>query len=292
MTNHPKKPAPFPSRDEILRFIRESPGRVGKREIARAFRLNADQKVELRQVLKDLEGEGGVERHRRNYADPGRLPEVGVLVVTGTDEDGDLLAEPVAWAAEGPPPVIRVVEDRALKPALGRGDKLLARLSRLEAGIYTARIIRRLEHAPARIVGILREGDGRIWVHSVDKRDKKDFLIENRDRKGAQPGEVVLAEAFPTHRLGPRRARVVERLGSYGGPKSASMLAVVEHGIPDAFSPAALVDAAAAGPASMAEREDLRAVPLVTIDGADARDYDDAVSAAPDDDPKNPGGWQ
>ncbi len=292
MTNHHKKRAPFPSREEILRFIRENPSRVGKREIARAFRLDAAQKADLRQILKELESEGGIERHRRRYADPGRLPEVGVLVIAGPDADGDLRAEPVAWNAAGPPPAIRIAGERLIKPALGRGDKILARLTRTDGGDYTARIIRRLEHAPARIVGVLREGDGRIWVHSVDKRDKKDFLIENRDRKGAEPGEVVLAEAFPTHRLGPRRARVVERLGSYGGPKSASMLAVAEHGIPDAFSPAALAEAQAAGPAPLAGGEDLRQVPLITIDGADARDFDDAVWAAPDIDPKNPGGWQ
>jgi ribonuclease R len=288
---HPKIPVPLPSREDILRLVQTSTGRVGKREIARAFHLDSRQKAEVRQVLKDLEQEGLLERHRRRYVDPGRLPETAVLVVTGTDDDGDLLAEPVAWAAAGAAPSVRVAEDRALKPALGRGDKVLARLSREADGTYAARVIRRLAHAPARIVGILREGDGRRWIHSVDKRDKHDFLVETRDLRGAAPGEVVAAEAFPTHRLGPRQARVVERLGRYGGPKSASALSVAEHGIPVAFAPAALAEAERAGPAPLEGREDLRALPLVTIDGEDARDFDDAVWAAADDDPANPGGW-
>ncbi|MBM3951016.1 MAG: ribonuclease R [Rhodospirillales bacterium] len=291
MAKPPKTPAPFPSREDILRFVRASTGRIGKREIARAFRLDSRQKSELRQVLKDLEGEGQLERHRRRYVDPGRLPETAVLVVTGTDADGELMAEPVAWAGASAPPRVRVAEDRAMRPALGRGDKVLARLSREADGDYTARVIRRLAHAPARIVGVVRERDGRRWIHSVDRRDKHDFLVESRDLRGAGAGEVVVAEAFPTRRLGPRQARVVERLGPYGGPKSASALAVAELGIPEAFSANALAEAKAAGPAPLDGREDLRDLPLVTIDGADARDFDDAVWAAPDDDPANPGGW-
>ena len=286
-----RQPAPLPSREDILRFIRANPGRVGKREIARAFGLESRQKSELRQILKELESEGTLERHRRRYTDPGRLPETGVLVVTGTDADGDLLAEPVAWAGSGAPPRVQIREDRKMTPALGRGDKVLARLSPEDDGVYAARIIRRLEHAPARMVGIVREGDGRRWIHSVNRRDKQDFLVETRDLRGASAGEVVVAEAFPTHRLGPRQARVVERLGSYGGPKSASALAIAEQGIPEVFPPKALAEAEASGQASLDGREDLRAIQLVTIDGADARDFDDAVWAAPDDDPANPGGW-
>ncbi|OHC83839.1 MAG: ribonuclease R [Rhodospirillales bacterium RIFCSPLOWO2_12_FULL_67_15] len=291
MAKPPKTPAPFPSREDILRFIRASTGRVGPREVARAFGLDSRQKSELRQILKELEREGRLEHHRRRYVDPGRLPETGVLVVTGTDADGELTAEPVAWAGAGEPPRVRIREDRAAKPALGRGDKVLARLAREDEGVYSARIIRRLAHAPARIVGIVREGDGRRWIHSVDRRDKQDFLVETRDLRGSSPGEVVVAEAFPTHRLGPRQARVVERLGRYGGPKSASSLAIAELGIPESFTPAVLAEAEAADPAPLAEREDLRALQLVTIDGADARDFDDAVWAAPDEDPANPGGW-
>ncbi|MBM3733162.1 MAG: ribonuclease R, partial [Acidimicrobiia bacterium] len=209
MAKPPKTPAPFPSREDILRFVRASTGRIGKREIARAFRLDSRQKSELRQVLKDLEGEGQLERHRRRYVDPGRLPETAVLVVTGTDADGELMAETVAWAGASAPPRVRVAEDRAMRPALGRGDKVLARLSREADGDYTARVIRRLAHAPARIVGVVRERDGRRWIHSVDRRDKHDFLVESRDLRGAGAGEVVVAEAFPTRRLGPRQARVV-----------------------------------------------------------------------------------
>ncbi|MEK7244888.1 MAG: ribonuclease R, partial [Pseudomonadota bacterium] len=134
-----KQPAPLPSREDIVRFIRARTGHVGKREIARAFGLDSRQKSELGQILKELEHEGQLERHRRRYTDPGRLPETGVLVVTGTDEDGELVAEPVAWPDAGEPPRVRIHEDRSTKPALGRGDKVLARMAREDDGVYSAR---------------------------------------------------------------------------------------------------------------------------------------------------------
>ena len=86
------------------------------------------------------------------------------------------------------------------------------------------------------------------------------------------------------------RARVIARLGDPSAPKAVSLIAIHEHGIPDEFPDAALAEAEAAQPVPLGAREDLRALPLVTIDPSDARDHDDAVFAAPDDDPANPGG--
>jgi len=87
------KSAPFPSRDEIVSYIRDNPDAAGKREIARAFRLDASQKMQLKKLLKELEADGVLERRRgRRYAEPGALPPVTVLEITGTDTDGEVLA--------------------------------------------------------------------------------------------------------------------------------------------------------------------------------------------------------
>ena len=100
-------------------------------------------------------------------------------------------------------------------------------------------------------------------------------------------GEIVLAEPLPARALGPRPARIIERLGREDDARAISLICVHAHGIPDRFPPEALAEAAAARGVSPAGREDLRDVPLVTIDGEDARDFDDAVFAAPDAD-----GWR
>ena len=78
-----KKSVPFPSREQILEYVNTSEQRVGKREIARAFRLDAEQKLSLKRILKELEAEGAIERGRgRQYHEPGTLPSVAQCAVT------------------------------------------------------------------------------------------------------------------------------------------------------------------------------------------------------------------
>lgn len=287
-----KKPAPFPTREDILKFIQDSPTRVGKREIARAFGLDSAQKMLLKKTLRELEADGALERgRRRRYGEPGVLPEITVVVVTGTDSEGDVLARPASWPAGQVPPLIRMAPERKGQPALGRGDRVLARLSPAGAGAYHGRTIRRLADAPARVLGVFHWVDGRGRIRSTNRRDKADFLVDRSDALDAQSGELVLADVLPGRRLGPRQARIVERLGAMGDIRSISLVSILDHDIPSVFSAAALREAEACGPAPLAGRTDLRRIPLVTIDGADARDFDDAVWAEPDTDPKNPGGW-
>src|SRR5262249_57389149 len=84
------KARPLPSRDEILAFIAEHPGKAGKREIARAFGISGSNKIALKATLQDLAGDGLVERRRKKLKRPADLPSVSVLVVTGRDADGEL----------------------------------------------------------------------------------------------------------------------------------------------------------------------------------------------------------
>jgi len=121
---------------------------------------------------------------------------------------------------------------------------------------------------------------------------KTEFVIETRDVNGARPDEIVIAEVEPARRLGQPKARILERIGRIGEPKAVSIISIAEHHIPFQFSPAAQEQAERAEAAPLGDRTDLRQVPLVTIDGDDARDFDDAVWASPDDNPKNPGGWR
>src|SRR5262249_26392357 len=111
--------AGLPSREEILRFVQESAAPVGKREIARAFNVKGDDRIALRRLIRDIEQSGAVVRgkHRR-LAEPGALPEMAVLVVTGTDRDGEVLAKPLNWPAEQKIPHIVMVADRDTR-ALG-----------------------------------------------------------------------------------------------------------------------------------------------------------------------------
>jgi len=152
------------------------------------------------------------------------------------------------------------------------------------------RTIRRNIESPVRILGVYRagppgreHGGGRIT--STDRRARAEWLVPPGERAGAEEGEIVLAEPLPHHRsLGLRPARVIERLGAMGDARSVSLISIHTHDIPHAFPAAALEEAARVHAASLGDRHDLRDTALVTIDGEDARDFDDAVFAEQDKD--------
>jgi ribonuclease R len=219
-----------------------------------------------------------------------------VLEITGTDEDGELLARPIIWRKSGAPPRIYVAPERHGQPAPGTGDRILARLNATDSGEFEARIMRRLASEPGRVLGVYRKTDEGAWLRSTDRRYRRDYAIEERDAGGARNNELVLAKPLPGRRHGTSRARIIERLGPMGEAGAFSRIALHDHDIPTAFDKAALDEAQQAAPVSLRStgsggRADLRHLPLVTIDGADARDFDDAVWAEADRDPKNPGGF-
>ena len=293
MSDGRKKKAPLPTKQQLLDFIHDSPTPVGKREIARAFRIAGADRIPLKAMLKELERDGRVDRGRgRRVARPGALPAVAALEVTGTDADGEVLARPLQWTEDAAPPRIYLGPDRHGTPAFGPGDRVLARLSRGDDGTYEARPIRRLAGVPQRVLGIYELGPAGGRLRPTDRRVKTEFRIARDDSDGAKSGDLVLAEVLHTHRAGLLQARVVERLGHLDEPRSITLISIHEHDLPTEFTAAALAQADAAAPVGPAGRTDLRDLPLITIDGADARDFDDAVWAAPDPEPRNPGGWR
>lgn len=270
----------LPGREHIRAFVRAAPGRVGKREIARAFGLGPELRAPLRAVLKELAQEGAIAPagHRR-YTPPGRLPDAVVVRVTGTDPEGDAVARPVDWTGEGPPPLVFMRAERPGQPALAPGERVLARLRPIGGGKYEGRTIKRLSDRPGRILGVFRPPNR---LEPTDRRAKAEWRIPPGEDGGAQAGEIVLATPLPGGAYGLKPARVIERLGRMGDARSVSLVAIHAHDIPTEFPDAALAEADAARAVPLGGREDLRGVPLVTIDGEDARDFDDAVYAEPD----------
>ena len=201
------------------------------------------------------------------------------MVITGTDPDGDAVARPADWdAADGAPPVIFMAAEPRGQPALAPGERVLARLKPIGPGRYEGCTARRLADTPARVLGVYRQGR----IVPTDRRAKAEWVVPPGADGGARPGEIVLAAPLPHHRLGLEPARVVERLGAMGDARSVSLIVIHTHDIPQEFPPAALVEAESAQAMPLGQRTDLRDTRLVTIDGEDARDFDDAVFAEPD----------
>lgn len=285
----------IPSKDEILQWISDNPTQTSKRDIARAFGIKGADRIDLKRILRELEADGHLQKRKKTYRDPDKLPPVAVAQVLRPDADGDLFARPLEWQGEGEEPPRILLIQKAGDPALKQDDRILARLSEVkgEDHQYEGRLIRRIGTNPQRVLGVFRKGAEGGRIMPVDKGGAdKEWIVGTADVNGAKDGELVEAQrAGPKGRMGLPRARIVARLGDPTAPKAVSLIAIHQHGIPpDAFPDEVIAEADAAKPAPLGDREDLRHLPLVTIDPADARDHDDAVYAKPDDNPKNPPG--
>ncbi|WP_135079102.1 ribonuclease R [Terasakiella sp. SH-1] len=291
MTDNTRKPVPFPTKAQIVEFINESPGKVGKREIARAFALLGPAKIQLKKILRELEKDGKIGRGgKRRFATPGSMPDVTVLEITGIDTDGELLAKPLSWQGDDEPPKVYVAQSGG-RTAYGLRDRVLCRMHKISAKEYEAQVIRQISEAPSRILGIYQSGGDQGRLIPTDRRAKSEFIIAHENALEAENGELVLCEPLPGRVFGLKPARVVERLGDTNQPKAVSLVCIHAHDIPSEFPSEAVEQAENAKAVPLGKRVDLREIPLVTIDGPDARDFDDAVFAEADMDENNKGGW-
>ena len=265
---------------------------MGRREIARAFGIRGNDREALTELLRSLEAEGAIEGRRARRRAPGTLPPVTVLEVADLDSEGALLARPARWEEAAPPPPIVLDPAPRGVPEPGVGDRVLARLRPAPEGGYLARPMRVLDAGPRRVVGVFRaDGRGGGLIQPAERRARRDVAVAEGETAGAREGELVVGETREG-RMGLPEARVIERLGDADSPGAISLGAVHRHGLPLRFPDEALAEAEAAAAPGPEGRADLRALPLVTIDGADARDFDDAVWAEADPAPDNPGGWR
>ncbi len=287
----PKAPKPepaargaqLPSRDSVKRFLAEAEGAPHFRDVVRAFSVAPEERKALRGIMKSLEAEGHTERAgRKRYTETGRLPENALVEVTGIDRDGEAIARPVVWDAPGRPPVIFMQPELKGAAALAPGAKVLARLKRIGPDKYEGRTIKRVEGQSGSIVGLFHKTPHGGRIEPTDRRQKGEWIVPESETMGAMDSEIVRAEPLPGKPFGLKPARVTERLGNAEDARSVSLIAIAQHGIPMDFSEAAAKEAKKAKPVPLGKRADLREVPLITIDGADARDFDDAVFAAPE----------
>ena len=284
-----------PDVQDILDFIVENPAPVTKRDIASSFGIKGQEPRRwLKETLKQLMGEDKIERTRsKAYKAPEGLPGVGIVEIKDISPDGELIAEPTEFNGKGLTPVVYVISKG--KNELTIGERALVRLKRINKKDYEGRIIHVLGGDKGTIVGVFgadKDGGGRIYP--ADKSVKFAFYVKPEDVNGAKDEHLVVGEIQSSHARfdkNKKTARIIEVLGHEDDPKLISMIAVVTHGIPHIFPTEVIEQAEKGAVPDLGKRQDLRTIPLVTIDGADARDFDDAVFAEPDTDPNNPGGY-
>jgi ribonuclease R len=160
--NPPERRRPaqgLPSESEILAFVASAPGRVGKRDIARAFGIKGNAKFALKHLLKAAEGKGLLSRSGRKVQADGVLPAVSLVEVAEPNEDGDLIAYPVEWNEErfGARPEVFLRSDGAEAPSAG--DRVLVKVEPVQGG-YRGQVLRVDRPTPERVVGVFLQGLG------------------------------------------------------------------------------------------------------------------------------------
>lgn len=298
MTTSGKNPAQTIQRNQIVDFISGQREAVSIRNIM--IGIGTQDRNAIKHIVKELEKTGEIERtHGKTYVLTGRLPRVTVIEITGTDDDGDVIAAPLNWNHDEAPPIIYINPDKRRKTrqtALGKGDRALARLQPIQSNNYNAVIIKRIGVAPRTALGIYRENSEGSVIEPTDRKNRFNFIVAPENINGAKPGDLVLAEVESGRKLGRSSAIITEILNfkrpdSTRGDQPYTKIALHAHDIPYIFSDLAVEQAEMAEEAPLDNRDDLRGIPLVTIDDEDARDFDDAIFAEPDTDTKNSGGW-
>ena len=277
----------LPDQEDILRLLTESPQPLTKREIVRAFGVRGDDRVVLKNLLRKMD-KGGliVKQEGQCYSVPDSLPAVGVVEVYEIDIDGDVFARPTGWneEAQGPPPRIEIMPGHKGHPALKERDRALVSLRKVTDRLYEGKVIRKLDSQKGRILGRVIRSKNHFTLQPTDKKAKYDFDIPQKDLGGAKSGDLAVGEIQPSRGLRRKKVRIVDVIGREDDPKAISLIALHEAGLHETFPEEVLSATKSMTVPPLKGREDLRDIPLVTIDGADARDFDDAVFAEKTDD--------
>lgn len=290
------KAAKLPSANDIVDFLKTLEGKsASKREIAKNFRIKGQEaRVDLKFMLKDMILNGLIENDKvKTFCLPGSKTSVKKEQTTMRDnvklnivsktKDGELLCEPVDQNLKDDYPLI--VLDLNSKATIG--DSITAELHPMNDGEFMAKEIKReKQQDDSSIMGVYRERvDGPAKFMALSKEmSKLDFCVPTLP-KGSQikDGSVCTAKVGKRPQYGPTPVEIIEVI-SNDIKGSEVAIAIRNHGIPHLFPTEVAEFAKKLKPINAAEiegREDLRHIPIVTIDGEDSKDFDDAVWAEP-----------
>ena len=266
-----------PTMEDVLEYLKAQSTPVTKRDVARAFHIKGNDRIHLKKILKDLkeknEIQGGSGGRKIGLLDT--LPERVVVEITGLDSMGDLLARPLEWPTDKPMPQITITTDKLIPPA-GIGDVVQVSVKSIGNKLYEGMTLRRMTAGENHMVGIYENS----CVHSVDRRLSRDFeLVRVPPSIKLQNKDIIVVD-IPMVRDRNPQATFIKKIGNFTEAFAPTLIAIYQHSLPVAFTEAAKKQTQhLTVPQADKEHEDLRSVPFVTIDGADARDFDDAVWA-------------
>ena len=295
LPNKERSNTALPSEELVLDYINSCVSPPSVRDIARALKLPQELRAPLRRMIRQMAENGTIARQEgRRVAAPDQLPEVTVLEITGFDDQGDCMAVAPSNTKDEAPE-IRVLLSKKAGRAPAIGQSILARLAKTGPNHYEARIIRLLDRQQKRMFGVVTKTSKGFRLAPAERGKRDSITIQsspdtskNSGGINWQDGDLVEAELMPSRGYMGKTARVIRTLGPADERGAFSALALAEFNIRHSFPDDVIAEADALKAPNAKGREDLRSLSLVTIDGADARDFDDAVYAETLDN----GGWR
>ena len=264
------------SAEQLLQFMEEEDRPLLLREILRHTGLQKEQRQRAKALFKDLAREGKIVRIRGNrYGLPSKMnlvigrvkchPDGYGFVIPEREEEEDIFISP-----------------RNLREAM-HGDRVVARVESIRKKGREGSVIRILERETQKVVGKFMRGKNYSYLIPEDERILQEIYIPEGETRRARPNQIVVAEItrYPTERARPE-GRVIHILGYPDDPEVEPQIIIYKYDLPHRFSPSALKEARniplIPSPQEYRDRVDLREVPTFTIDGENAKDFDDAVS--------------
>jgi ribonuclease R len=276
----------LPTETSIVDYVNRTTAPPDIRSLVKAFNISQANRRGFRKLLRNMAERGLISGNRLAPVIPNTLAEISVLELIDFDDNGDGFARPVEDFEAAPK--IRVLLSSKAGRAPAVGEQILARLKKLSADYYEAQIIRVLDRHKKRIFGIVAATGKGFRLKSADRGKRESLSLRLGPNDSPHDGDLVEAELLPSRATIDKTARIINNLGNSNDPGAYSALAIAEFDIPHHFSEAAQAETEGLQVPPATGRRDLRDVPLVTIDGSDARDFDDAVFA----EPLSDGGWR
>jgi ribonuclease R len=278
-------------KQQVIDLLEKSDASLTKNQIAKALAIRGDQRVVLKEVLRELEHDGVLYRGKRRRLEKSQKPaalklsDLIVAEIVDVDEDGVLIAQSIQDESA---PSIQVVDNKSRsRSPLGLGARILLQIVEVSEGNYEGTVIRRLEREKRQHVGIFTPHRSGGHLGSCHRKDTfPGARLNPLEAEGLEEGDVVC------YSVASQGVKIQKVLGKMTDSKIFSLLAIYGNHLPFEFSRGAIEEAEAGKIPPLERRVDLRHLDLVTIDGEDARDFDDAVWAEADSDSRNPGGWR
>ena len=263
------------SKEQILQWMAEEDRPLLFREILRGLGLQKEERQRAKELLKDLAAEGMIVRIRGNrYGLPSKMNLVVGRVKCHPDGYGFVIPE-----KEGEEDIF--ISPRNLKEAMN-GDRVVARVELIRKKGKEGKVIRILERGFYKVVGKFMKTTHYSYIIPEDERILQEIYIPEGETKRARPNQIVVAEItqYPSERARPQ-GRITHILGYPDDPEVEPQIIIHKYDLPHRFSSIVLKEAKSlplTPPHEYSDRVDLREVPTFTIDGENARDFDDAVS--------------